>query len=94
MPGAIILNELAHLWFKSQTTPPPFIIMHLVNPNDPLLGDTCNTQCQPDFISRRATIKQLEGYLEQLQSSSHKISNIDDLHPAHGEVASTVEIKR
>jgi hypothetical protein len=94
IPCAIILNELARLWYKSQPTPPPFVLIHLANPNNPLPGDTYNTQCQPDFISRRATIGQLEEYLEQLRSSPLKIPNIDDLRPAHGEVVSTVEMKR
>lgn len=94
IPGAIVLNELAHLWYTSQRIPPPFVIVHLANPNNPLPGDTYNTQCQPDFVSRRATIGQLEGYLEELRSSRRKIPNIDDLRPAHGEVVSTVEIKR
>lgn len=94
IPGAIVFNELTHLWYKSQTILPPFVIVHLTNPNNPLPGDTYNTQCQPDFVSRQATIEQLEGYLKQLRSLRHKIPNIDDLHPAHGEVVSTMEIKQ
>jgi hypothetical protein len=94
IPSAIILNELALLWYQSQPNPPPFVIIHLANPDNPLPGDTYNTQCHPDFVSKRATIQELEDYLEQLKSPSYKIPNIDDLRPAHGEVVSTVEIKK
>jgi len=94
IPGAIILNELTRLWYKSRPNPPAFVIVHLANPNNPLPGDTYNTQCHPDFVSKRATIEQLEDYLKQLRSSPHKIPDIGELRPAHGEVVSTVEIKR
>jgi hypothetical protein len=96
IPGAIILNELTHFWYKSQPNPPPFVIIHLANPNNPLPGDTYNTRCQPDFVSKRVTIEELETYLAQLKSglAQHKIPNIDDLRPAHGEVVSTTEMKR
>jgi len=94
IPGSIILNKLTRLWYKSRPNPPAFVIVHLANPNNPLPGDTYNTQCHPDFVSRRATIEQLEAYLKQLGSSAKKLPNIDDLRPAHGEVVSTVEIKR
>jgi len=98
IPGAIILNELTLLWYKwylkSHRISPPFVIIHLANPDNPLPGDTYNTQCQPDFVSRRATIEQLEDYLERLSSALGKIPDIDDLRPAHGEVVSTVEIKQ
>jgi len=94
VPGAIILNELTLFWHESQPTPPPFVIIHLANPNNPLPGDTYNTQCHPDFVSRRATIQELKDYLNRLRSAPHKVPNIDDLRPAHGEVVSTVEMKR
>lgn len=93
IPGAIILNELTRLWFNSQPNPPPFVIIHLANPNNPIPGDTYNTQCKPDFVSRRATIQELQDYLERLKSAAGSIPNIDDLRPAHGEVVSTIEMK-
>jgi hypothetical protein len=93
IPAAIILNELTLLWCKSQQNPPPFVIIHLANPNNPLPGDTYATKCRPDFISRRATIQELEDYLGELRSATRKIPNIDNLRPAHGEVVSTVEHK-
>jgi hypothetical protein len=94
IPAAIILNELTRLWFNSEQNPPPFVIVHLANPDNPLPGDTYDTQYRPDFVSRRATIHELEEYLELLKSAARTIPNIDDLRPAHGEVVSTVEHKK
>ena len=91
IPAAIILNELTLLWYTSQQNPPPFVIIHLANPDNPLPGDMYDTQCRPDFISKRVTIQGLEDYLELLKPPTRKIPNIDHLRPAHGEVVSTVE---
>jgi len=41
IPGAIILNKLTRLWYKSYLNPPFFIIIHLVNPKVVDLGMTC-----------------------------------------------------
>ena len=94
IPAAIILNELTRLWYTSQQNPPPFVIIHLANPDNPLPGDTYDTQCRPDFVSRRATIQELEDYLKLLRPPTRKIPNIDKLRPAHGEVVSIVELKQ
>lgn len=96
VPVARILNELTLLWYGSQQNQPPIVIMHLANPNNPLPGDTYDTQCRPDLISRRATIEELKEYLEQLGSppATRRIPDIDDFRPSHGEVVSTVELKQ
>lgn len=93
---AIILNELTLHWYKSHQNPPPFVIVHLANPDNPLPGDTYDTQYRPDIVSRRATLKELEEYLELLTTGTgeRKIPDIDDLRPAHGQVVSTIELKR
>lgn len=97
IPTAIILNELTVHWYKSQKHPPPFAIVHVANPDNPLPGDTYDTQNRPDIVSRRATLKELEQYLELLTTGTgerkRKIPDIDDLRPAHGEVVSTIELK-
>ena len=79
IPGVIILNELTVIGTTCNQT------RHLTNSNN--ARDTYN-------ISKRAAFQELADYLGKLTSAPRKISNIDNLHPAHGEVVSTIEITR
>jgi hypothetical protein len=91
LPIAIILNVLTLAHNTKHPLPGGFVIVHVLNPNQYLFGDTFDVRLKPDIIAYISDLTYAQEYLKSLQNG--KIPKLGPCRPFWSQLSAVAELK-